>query len=243
MRRFSKSAVAFGIATLLVSAAAVYALASTGAKSISVCVKHTGGVLYRAKRCAKHDQKLTWNKRGPQGATGPTGHTGPQGPGATYLVYDASGAASPTPTPIGAIGPWTITGTCQASAGTTTIVIDQTGPAAHEDSFLVVSGMGAFASSQTVGPFANSPFTQFESTSTTPKTTSGQTFYTPTRGPAIEVMTTASVAGGATNTCHFTAVVTPVRVSAPNAAAQTSTAAKIASAKGSSIRVNGVTIH
>jgi hypothetical protein len=44
-----------------------------------VCVNHKGGSLYRAKKCAKADRKLSWEKQGPPGPTGEAGAQGPRG--------------------------------------------------------------------------------------------------------------------------------------------------------------------
>jgi hypothetical protein len=92
MGSLSKSAATLGAAALLLAGGAAYALASSSGGTITVCVKHKGGALYKAKRCAKHDKKLTWNKQGAPGETGatgpqgPKGDTGPQGPGATSFT-------------------------------------------------------------------------------------------------------------------------------------------------------------
>jgi hypothetical protein len=87
-----------GVVALLLVGGGAYALASSTQATITVCVKHSGGALYQAKKCAKHDSRLSWNKQGPAGATGrtgatgaigpqgPKGDTGPQGPGATTFA-------------------------------------------------------------------------------------------------------------------------------------------------------------
>jgi hypothetical protein len=83
MGRLSKLGATLGITVLaLAGAGGAYALASSNGGTITVCVKHTGGALYTAKKCARHDQQLSWNKQGPAGATGaqgPAGTPGPQG--------------------------------------------------------------------------------------------------------------------------------------------------------------------
>jgi hypothetical protein len=73
---FSKLAAGLGAAALLIAMAGAYALASSSGGTITVCVNHKGGSLYRAKKCAKADRKLSWNK---QGSPGPTGEPGAQG--------------------------------------------------------------------------------------------------------------------------------------------------------------------
>jgi hypothetical protein len=60
-----------------------YALAASGSKTITVCVKKNGGALYKAKKCKKHDSKLKWNQQGPAGKAGKNGANGFNGaPGA-----------------------------------------------------------------------------------------------------------------------------------------------------------------
>jgi len=71
-----------GLVAVVALAGGAYAAASGGGR-ISVCVRHRGGVLYRARRCARRDHRLSWNvrgPRGPRGPQGPRGATGPQGP-------------------------------------------------------------------------------------------------------------------------------------------------------------------
>lgn len=72
---FRRPLSAVAIAGLLLTVgvgAGAYALASTGG-TISACVNHSNGVLYRAGHCKAHDRKLTWNVQGPRGAQGPPG--------------------------------------------------------------------------------------------------------------------------------------------------------------------------
>jgi len=64
--------------------------ASSGGKTITVCVKKKGGALYKAKKCAKHDSKLSWNKVGPAGAAGKNGTNGTNGlPAVAYYAADS----------------------------------------------------------------------------------------------------------------------------------------------------------
>jgi hypothetical protein len=80
-------AIALGVVALVVAAAGGAYAASSGGSTISACVHHKGGGLYSARHCARHDKKLSWNTRGPQGAAGKAGAAGPSG---------ASGAAGVT---------------------------------------------------------------------------------------------------------------------------------------------------
>jgi hypothetical protein len=79
-----------------------YAIAS-GTGTITVCVQHNGGGLYKATKCAKRDKRLSWNKVGQRGATGATGAagqngvTGPAGPVTlTHLLSVAVSCAGGT---------------------------------------------------------------------------------------------------------------------------------------------------
>ncbi len=114
MGRFTRSGLVLGAAALLIAGGGAYdAFASSGGGTITVCVNHDGGTLYKARKCANRDKQLSWNKqglpgatgpRGPVGATGakgPVGATGPQGP------VGATGAKGPVGDtgPQGPIGP------------------------------------------------------------------------------------------------------------------------------------------
>jgi hypothetical protein len=112
MGRLSKSLTALGVVALLLVGGGAYALASSNG-TITVCVKHAGGGLYQAKKCAKHDRQLRWNTQGPAGGTGSQGQQGPQGiqgvqgppaaDGAPAAVQVAgwSGAIGTIPTSVG----------------------------------------------------------------------------------------------------------------------------------------------
>ncbi len=78
-----------------------YALAASGSKTITVCVKKNGGGLYKAKKCKKHDSKLTWNQQGPAGKAGKNGANGLNGaPGS------AGAPGVPGPDGFQQIGTW-----------------------------------------------------------------------------------------------------------------------------------------
>jgi hypothetical protein len=134
--------VAIGALAIVVAAAATAYGAGGGGGAITVCVTHSDGTLYKAKKCAKHDAKLSWNKEGPQGPQGPrgaqgpqgekgaagtpgakgeTGATGPQGPGAIPILLSIS-AANAGPQPAGSAGPWSFTYTC-APGGPATFIV------------------------------------------------------------------------------------------------------------------------
>jgi hypothetical protein len=83
MGRWSKPAAVFGCAATLIAGGGAYALASSSVATITVCVSHRGGTLYKARKCGKHDRSLSWNIQGRQGAPGAAGQQGASGtPGA-----------------------------------------------------------------------------------------------------------------------------------------------------------------
>ena len=82
MRRLSMPMAAIAVVAGSVLGGGAYALASSHASTINVCVSHTNGALYKVNDCEKGDHKLTWNKtgrQGPEGAQGPQGIQGAQG--------------------------------------------------------------------------------------------------------------------------------------------------------------------
>jgi hypothetical protein len=227
MRRLTTSravSIAAAGGLMAVSAGGGFALATGSSNVIRACVHRHGGDVYVAKKCAKHDRKISWNRTGPtgpQGQTGPKGdkgdmgNTGSQGPGATSLVYDAAGAPSPARTTLGTAGPWTVTGLCTQSGGSTGVEIDLTGPGYHADGSAVV-GTGANAFSGTVpGPITNSVLAAPASTSTQ-SVASVSFFLVPTSGSPVQVWLTTDATGGTppagatANRCHASAVITPV---------------------------------
>jgi hypothetical protein len=226
MRRLLAARGASGLAAgalILLIAGGGYALAngSSGGRTINACVHKKGRGVYVAKKCAKHDAKLSWNKVGPRGTAGPTGQTGPmgpkgapgnvgpQGPGATALVYNATGTPSPVPTPIGTMGPWTATATCvQSSGNTTTETVMVTGPATQVDG-LGIAGATPLAVSQGLPAELNNVFDAISSSGTTPAIGSSNYVVVPATGISVNLIQTVSATGGTTNTCHFSAFITP----------------------------------
>src|ERR1700744_4947516 len=90
------------IAVVLAVGGGTYALAADGTAEITVCVAKQGGALYKAKKCAKGDARLSWNQvgaRGPagraggSGAPGRTGQPGPPGPSGSQGPAGTPGAA------------------------------------------------------------------------------------------------------------------------------------------------------
>ncbi len=223
---------AAAVGTLLVlSAGGGYALASASSQTIHACVHRHGGGVYIAKRCARHDRKINWNRVGPtgaRGATGATGATGPQGPGATSLIYNATGSASPGRTTIGTVGPWTVTGVCTQAGATTAVEIDFSGPGAQADGFAVYGTNSSLAQSGlepgpsfalgTVGPVAGE------------QVSSGEFVLTPPGASPLQLMSTVAAigssppAGATADTCHFSTTATPTSGSSSIAAMRGRTA-------------------
>lgn len=107
MGRLSNSAWPLAAAAaILIAGTGAYALASSGSRTITVCVNHKHGTLYKAKKCSKRDKKLSWNKQGrtgPRGATGRQGVQGVQGtigPSNAYFAHTVGTAVS-LPVPAG----------------------------------------------------------------------------------------------------------------------------------------------
>jgi hypothetical protein len=95
LAHLSKVAIAVGLVALLVVGGSAYALASSNNATLTACVSHNGGTLYRAKRCAKHDKQLSWNEQGPPGATGRQGRQGPQGVEGSPGIQGPQGTQGP----------------------------------------------------------------------------------------------------------------------------------------------------
>lgn len=86
------------VALVLAASGGAYAAATRSSHTITACVRHMGGGLYVAPRCARHDRRLTWNAVGPRGAAGTPGAQGVPG------LPGAGGAQGPTGTE-GTTGP------------------------------------------------------------------------------------------------------------------------------------------
>ena len=112
MGRLFSSAGALAAVAILIAGSAAYALASAGGRAITVCVSHKNGTLYKAKKCSRHDKKLSWNKQGPtgprgsrgaqgiEGQAGPSGAQGPTGPSNGYFAQ-TTGSTVSLPVPAG----------------------------------------------------------------------------------------------------------------------------------------------
>jgi hypothetical protein len=98
MGRVSKPAAAIAAAAVLTAGGGAYALASSSGGTITVCVSHKSGALYKARRCAKGDKKLSWNRQGPPGMQGPRGPQGIQGIQGMKGDTGAPGQTGPTTT-------------------------------------------------------------------------------------------------------------------------------------------------
>jgi hypothetical protein len=115
---------AAGVAAGLIAGGGALALAAQGARTVSACVHHKGGGLYEAKKCARHDGKLTWSKVGPRGLTGPAGNNGTNGTNgtdgtnganaSTYSLTLAANASSDDIAPLGSTAD--LYGLCNSSS-------------------------------------------------------------------------------------------------------------------------------
>lgn len=134
-----------------------YAAASSN-NTVTVCVKHSGGELYQAKKCAKHDKKLSWNEKGVAGSTGAVGAAGAPGapgtpgaagPGAKLISADVAAGSSSTGT---IDGTWTYTLTCASGSPYAQATFTLSGP-----------GTVAVASAANGQPNSSSPATGLSS--------------------------------------------------------------------------------
>jgi hypothetical protein len=208
MRRLFGSRITSGaVAGVLALAAAGggYAVASGSTKKIHACVTRHTHVLYVGK-CKHHDKKLIWNQVGPQG---------PAGPGATKLVFNATGTASPTPTALGSMGPWTLKASCtQPSAGTTKANLFITGPGGTIDALQASGTTGApnmADGSQPFPPLSNvNLFGGVTSNTSSPIIDFGEVLWMPTSGQSVQTQILVQATGAGTNTCHESVVTTPV---------------------------------
>jgi hypothetical protein len=72
--------VALAALVFAASGGAYAAVKVSSPTSISACVHHKGGALYIARKCARHDGRITWGVAGKVGAQGQPGAMGLQGP-------------------------------------------------------------------------------------------------------------------------------------------------------------------
>jgi hypothetical protein len=98
-QRRSATALVLGVTALAIAAAGGAYAASSGGGAITVCVSHKGGTLYKAKKCKRHDKKLSWNKQGPAGKNGTNGTNGANGAVAGYSASAAGNVTFTTSTP------------------------------------------------------------------------------------------------------------------------------------------------
>lgn len=92
------------LALVVATSGVALAAGSNSSPTIKACESHKGGALYLAKKCRRHDKRVTWSVAGPQGAQGAEGAQGPQG------AQGAQGAQGPQ-------GPQGIQGPATGPAG------------------------------------------------------------------------------------------------------------------------------
>jgi hypothetical protein len=136
MGRPFKLGVALTIGALML-AGGTYAFASSSARTIVVCVSHTSGTLYKARTCARHDRKLSWNKQGTRGSVGPRGAQGLQGPRGPQGLQGARGLSGNP----GAPG-------APAVIASTRLNIDTAEATTTSTSFVQVENLGHFTKHQ-----------------------------------------------------------------------------------------------
>jgi hypothetical protein len=154
-------AVALSAAALFCAIGGGAYAAASSSKMVTVCVKHSGGELYQAKKCAKHDKKLSWNEKGVAGATGAAGAAGAPGapgaagtpgaagPGAKLISADVAAGSSSTGT---IDGIWSYTLSCTSGSTLDQATFSLSGP-----------GTVAVASAGNGQPNSSSPATGLSS--------------------------------------------------------------------------------
>lgn len=103
MGRLSRSGLSLGLVAVVLAGGGAYAIASSSSGTITVCVSHKGGTLYKSKTCARHDTKLSWNKSDPTadafvGRFGASTGNAAAANGATCTLGQVLLSASPTVT-------------------------------------------------------------------------------------------------------------------------------------------------
>jgi hypothetical protein len=149
------------VMAVLVVGGGAYALAADTTPQITVCVAMQGGALYKAKKCAKGDARLSWSQVGPRGpagrvgvagapgATGATGRTGPtgsQGPAGTPGADGTPGQTGPpgpagTPAPQPTVTP--ISFVSSGSAESAPVTLTSFGPITVTEQCTGLLGLGA----------------------------------------------------------------------------------------------------
>jgi hypothetical protein len=204
MGRLFNPAGALATAAILIGGSAAYALASSGGSAITVCVTHKNGALYKAKKCAKRDRQLTWNRQGP---IGPRGATGPQG---------AQGIEGPT-------GPAGVQGPTGPSNGYFAQTVGSTVSLPVPAGNYVVQGQG-FIANLTVSPVQASCYLSANGTALSVQ--NGSNSVTIPQNPGDEEVSDEgiahlSAAGSLENTCTggsatFSNAITAIKVDAAN---------------------------
>jgi hypothetical protein len=213
MGRLSNSGGALATAAILIGGSAAYALASSGGSAITVCVMHKNGALYKAKKCAKGDRKLTWARQGP---IGPRGATGPQGAQGIEGPTGPTGGQGPT-------GPTGVQGPTGPSNGYFAQTVGSTVSLPVPAGNYVVQGQG-FIGNSTGSPVQTSCY--LSANGTVLSTQDGSNSVTIPQSPgngevSDEGIAHLSAAGSLENTCAggsetFSNAITAIKVDAAN---------------------------
>jgi Collagen triple helix repeat (20 copies) len=125
-----------------------YAAVVVSSPTITACVRHNGGALYRAHTCARRDQRLAWNTTGPQGPKGATGALGPSGAPGTPGVPGPKGDTGPPgpkgdPGQSGAAGPSGVVGATVLEQVPGPLPLTATFVKQHADTILLMTFAGS----------------------------------------------------------------------------------------------------
>ncbi len=142
--------VALAALVVAVSGGAYAATSGNSGEAITACVRHKGGALYVARKCAHRDRRLTWSAQGPRGTAGPRGAAGGNGP---------AGPSGPSgPTVLGQPAAWVLHSSVPQSDSVAADATESDGSAdAQEDAFKFGGFGGPFTSTGQMQQFLLSP--------------------------------------------------------------------------------------
>ena len=144
--------VALAALVVAVSGGAYAATSGHSRETIAACVRHKGGALYVAQKCAHRDRRLTWSTQGPRGPAGPRGAAGGNG---------AAGPGPSGPTVLAQPAAWVLHSSApQSDSGFADATQSDGSADAEEDAFKFGGFGGPFTATGQMQQFLLSPSSQ-----------------------------------------------------------------------------------